>query len=182
VIKTYAWRIRVGNDVKYLYRLQADGVNNKTKDKLLREVEGWTDVGSWTKPGETDSGLLFQREFDTEEEWIAWAMLFPYELSELSSCSNNVKPIKLGINSNAPKRKPGRPRKTDPEGKPRPIIKAKRGRPKRRICGHCGDRGHNRRTCPVLAAGGEIVVKAKKKKVKCGKCGKMGHNARTCNG
>ena len=52
-----------------------------------------------------------------------------------------------------------------------------------RKCGHCGQPGHNRRTCPALHDEAVIVVekpKKKKKVSKCRDCGEVGHTAKKC--
>ena len=46
---------------------------------------------------------------------------------------------------------------------------------RKKRCGHCYGRGHNRRTCPSL-----VTPDAPKKKTSCGWCKELGHNARTC--
>ena len=52
-----------------------------------------------------------------------------------------------------------------------------------RKCGHCGQPGHNRRTCPALHDEAEEVIvvekpKKKKKVSKCRDCGEVGHTAK----
>ena len=54
-----------------------------------------------------------------------------------------------------------------------------------RKCGHCGQPGHNRRTCAALHDEAEEVVvvekpKKKKKVSKCRDCGEEGHTAKKC--
>ena len=54
-----------------------------------------------------------------------------------------------------------------------------------RKCGHCGQPGHNRRTCPALHDEAEEVIvvekpKKKKKVSKCRDCGEVGHTAKKC--
>ena len=54
-----------------------------------------------------------------------------------------------------------------------------------RKCGHCGQPGHNRRTCAALHDEAEEVVvvekpKKKKKVSKCRDCGEVGHTAKKC--
>lgn len=80
-----------------------------------------------------------------------------------------------------------------------------------RLCGKCGQSGHNARTCgrskkfglrkpeearkrneTKFVAGGKVGApkkgkattskRSKARQYKCGKCGGMGHNARTCEG
>jgi len=49
-----------------------------------------------------------------------------------------------------------------------------------RVCGRCGETGHNKRTCRNAAvATAPVAVKAPSGR-KCGKCNGTGHNARTC--
>lgn len=49
-----------------------------------------------------------------------------------------------------------------------------------RVCGNCGQPGHNSRTCTNATVAPATPATPKKQK-KCGKCGGMGHNARTCD-
>ncbi|EEH58048.1 uncharacterized protein MICPUCDRAFT_57223 [Micromonas pusilla CCMP1545] len=48
-------------------------------------------------------------------------------------------------------------------------------------CGVCGERGHNRRSCPVALSSSPAVKRSLATR-RCGKCGVFGHDARTCWG
>ena len=180
MITAQAWRLSVGNESALHYRIQVDGINGKNEKKLARALKDWRDSGSITNSDQNDWGLLFSREFESESDWVDWAKRFPYKLVEISSCSEKVKPIKLGVDAagSLPKRKAGRPRKDGTTD--RTATKRKRGRPKKRVCGHCGKKGHNKRTCPDALAGKAKKKKRKKGKTVCSVCGALGHNKRTC--
>lgn len=57
-----------------------------------------------------------------------------------------------------------------------------------RFCGHCGKRGHNKRTCPHISEESKEFHKSYYRKAgrpkgtqtQCGYCGGIGHNRRTC--
>lgn len=162
-ISAVAWRLRDGNTSTFLYRLQTKGCNFKSKNKVLKAMDGWKVVGSVLQANESIEDFIFSKTFQDAHSWVAWAQGFPYVLAELSSTSDAVKPVKLGLQTRA-----------------RKGTAKKKG--KVRVCRKCGTPGHNARTCGKKNTPAPVTVGTKlaKRTVTCKKCGGKGHQARTC--
>lgn len=132
-LKTQAWRLRLGDNSKYVYRLQANGVSDRAFPGLETTMRDWHLAAEQViPPGDL---FVWQREFINEDAWITWAKNFPYPLVEISSTSDVVKSIKLGANFSKPRGRPS-------------GSKNKKVAKKQKTCGVCGKKGHNARTCP----------------------------------
>lgn len=144
-IKAYAWRLRDGETKRFKFRAQVENVDGRNNPKVMKAFRGWNPSG-WCFPvaSREDYHLYFTNEFPSYYEFYEWAKKFPYQLKELSSTSNVEKPVKLGVDSKT-KSKRGRPKK----------VTAAKAKTRQNICGHCGDKGHNRRTCPILKKKGK---------------------------
>lgn len=128
MLKAEAWRLRVGEVNTFVYRLQINDITLRQEKSMRRAMYGWKQVVEGFDPQSDKVFFGFDREFKSEEDFHEWGKYFPFQLSEISSTSNRIKPVKLGLQ--IPKKK-----------------KTKKRKAKCR-CGHCHRKGHNERTCP----------------------------------
>jgi len=129
-----AWRLRLGSNILFTYRLQVNKVSNKAYDGVIKKMAGWDMAGEQIIGDKRNKSILiFQRNFQSEEEFHSWGQNFPHHLTEYSSTSDRPKNTKLG--AAAPKKRGRKKGSTN---------KKKRGQ---NTCGVCGGKGHNARTC-----------------------------------
>lgn len=167
-IKAVVWRLRLGDREVFRYRLQAEGIDFRSKSKLLAAMEGWNQVGEIMDPRVNTHGLLFDRSFSDAAGLAAWALGFPYQVQLQSSTSERLYPLKSAFDP-----KTGTVTTTRAGARNKKRAKSKRRAVR---CGTCGAKGHNARTCTSKSTG----KRKKRKRTQCSKCGDFGHNVRTC--
>jgi len=134
LLQAHAWRLRLGDNSLFTYRLQINKVSNKAYEGILKKMTGWSIAAEQVATDKRNKiVLVFQRNFNSEDEFIAWGKKFPYNLTEYSSTSDRLKNTKLG--AAAPKKRGRKKGSTN---------KRKNGKNR---CGVCGKLGHNARTC-----------------------------------
>ena len=93
-----AWKIPSRMDGRISYRLQWEGIKGiRALKKAFKQKSEWRDVGMGTDK-DKNKILIFDRSFDTMDEWIVWAKQFPFKLVEINT-KGLPKPIKLGIDA-----------------------------------------------------------------------------------
>lgn len=165
-VKASAWRLDLGNSSgKHTYTIQVEGVNGKNEDKIANNLmKDWRHTGFIFSNAEKSEnvGLLYQRDFDSDQEWRQWAKSFEYPLVELGMRSDTIKVLVKG-------------EKKEKKIKVKRVKRIRKSSGKARICRKCGKPGHNARTC------GSAKAVAKTKSLKqCSFCAEFGHNKRTC--
>ena len=134
LLQAHAWRLRLGDNKSFTYRLQINRVSNKAYEGILKKMAGWSVAAEQVATDKRNKiVLVFQRNFASEEEFITWGQKFPYNLTEYSSTSDRPKNTKLG--AAAPKKRGRKKGSTN---------KRKNGKNR---CSVCGKLGHNARTC-----------------------------------
>ena len=93
-----AWKIPSRMDGRISYRLQWERIKGiRALKKAFKQMSEWRDVGMGTDK-DKNKILIFDRSFDTMDEWIVWAKQFPFKLVEINT-KGLPKPIKLGIDA-----------------------------------------------------------------------------------
>ena len=93
-----AWKIPSLTENTISYRLQWEGIKGIRSLKMaFKQMSDWRDVGIGTDK-DKNKILIFDRSFDTMDEWITWAKQFPFKLIEINR-KGAPKPIKLGIDA-----------------------------------------------------------------------------------
>jgi len=97
MMRTSAWSGRKEKNGKYIYTLQVDDLKGVREAKrVIKELTkaGWEIVGEGV--GKNNIFLcIFNKEFETQAEWIAWARNTDYPIVEYNN-KNKKKSIKLG--------------------------------------------------------------------------------------
>jgi len=81
-VEAVVWRIPLDNN-KYHYRLQIEVTTKRARKKVLKNLQGWREVGHGRSGGK-DFLLLFAKSFKDEKTWKQWVQSFPYELEEMN--------------------------------------------------------------------------------------------------
>jgi hypothetical protein len=126
------------------YNLQLKFRSNSEFQELDTYLKDWRQIGTGTnKTG--DILNIFSRQFLEPKHWNMFAKTLPVVLHEIDR-DGNKKPVKTAIVSKK-LRKSKKPAKIAKVAKTVKINKV----PKQggRICGKCGNAGHNVRTCKV---------------------------------
>jgi len=123
------------------YNLQLKFKNSLEFKELDLFLKDWRQIGTGTnKTG--DILNIFSREFLEPKLWNSFAKTLPVVLHEIDR-DGNKKPVKTAVIIK-------KVRKNKKQAKPTKVVKvvkvAKQGG---RICGKCGNAGHNVRTCKV---------------------------------
>lgn len=172
MIKAKAWKTtQEKNATECFYRIQVYGVKNASERKIAFDaLKDWESVAEGWNNKKQEEVLVFRKNFETVEHFLGWGKEFmDFPLEEIDKNGKIKAYVKIGPQ--------GKSRKT--KSKPKNTNTSK---PQGRVCGKCGERGHNARTCRV---GGSTIVSENKnisvkKQRRCGKCGEYGHNRATC--
>jgi hypothetical protein len=158
-VNASAWRLDLGNNSdKHVYTMQIEGINGKNEEKITQLMKEWRVTGYiFSNSENTSAGVLYRREFLSDNDFHIWAKTFEYPLEEIGMRKDKIKVL---VKKEKIAKKP---------------AKKHRKSGKTRICKTCGKPGHNSRTC-----GTEKALKATKNLKQCSYCCGFGHNKRTC--
>ena len=128
MLNSTCWKVKSEkNSNSITYNIQLSGIGRKQIKALLEVMSGWHKYAH----GHNAKGLavlLFRKSFESNYDWVKWARSFPYDLFEEKE-NGKVEKIKRYKSNKKVKTIPA----TMSGG---------------RVCSKCGDKGHNRRTCP----------------------------------
>lgn len=97
-MKGTAWK-HFKDAKNHYYIMQINGIKGVRQQKKIRkymtEEEAWKFFGEGFDPKSKESVLLFEKPFNSNEEWLEYAREFPYSLVELNN-KGNKKAYKLG--------------------------------------------------------------------------------------
>ena len=87
----YAWK--VSKNVP-CYRLQISNISGKRmRNKIFKQINGWDNSGEGFDSKKNQYVLLFDKRFDSPEDWLNWAQSFPYQITEIGVTSGKEKII-----------------------------------------------------------------------------------------
>ena len=87
----HAWK--VSKNVP-CYRLQISNiVGKRMRNKIFKQINGWDNSGEGVDSKRNQYVLLFEKRFDSPEDWLNWAQSFPYQITEIGVTSGKEKVI-----------------------------------------------------------------------------------------
>lgn len=135
-----AWRLQ---EIDYCYRIQFDQVHFKTEGHLFKILENWSLCGEVWNDDNTKS-YIFQKSFESENEWVKWLNNFSYPVFEINRSSKLKRKNFKGKVEIV--KKVEKPVKRVVATKNNKQQKSTR---KQYVCKVCHKVGHNSRTCPM---------------------------------
>ncbi len=99
----YAWKVSKNNPC---YRLQISNISGKRlRNKIFNQIDGWNNCGEGFDSKKNQYVLIFDKKFESPDEWLMWARTFPYQITEIGVNNGKEKVINKRRKRDNPRRK-----------------------------------------------------------------------------
>ena len=101
--KLYSWKY--GGKGEYVYRIQAEMTDRRHLPKIESyfKQEKFRLIGEMFGKKESELMLIYQRNFETLENWLSWLKDVPFDIYELTKNGNKTRKISSSSNKSQKK-------------------------------------------------------------------------------